>query len=90
MRFRSLPVRVSAHNPPLISPLALQRFMRFIAERQTDNGGQPAILLPADIERVTGISQSEQIRIRQNLMLAGRLRLSVEADRWAYDVMESV
>lgn len=67
-------------------PTSLRRFCRFIRDRQARNSGQPVILSPADIERATGIVQSEQIRVRQTLMTAGVLRLSVIGNAWAYSL----
>ena len=67
-------------------PSAIRRFVRFVADLQRDNSGQPVITTPAEIERATGVSASDQITIRQQLMLAGRLRLSVVGNAWAYSL----
>lgn len=81
--------RVSATpavRPSFPDPSAIRRFVRFVADLQRDNGGQPVITTPAEIERATGVSASDQIAIRQQLMLAGRLRLSVVGNAWAYSM----
>ncbi len=70
-------------RPPFPDPSAIRRFVRLIADLQRDNGGQPVITAPAEVERATGVSASDQIAIRQQLMLAGRLRLSVVGNAWA-------
>lgn len=65
-------------------PASMRRFTKLIRTLQSDNAGQPVILSPADIERATGIPETDQIRIRQTLMLAGALRLSAVGNGWAY------
>jgi hypothetical protein len=58
---------------------ASARFIAFLRSRP-----QPAIVSPDEIARATGISETDQIAIRQTLMLAGLLRLAVQDGRWAY------
>ena len=73
-------------RPSFPDPSAIRRFVRFVAGLQRDNSGQPVITTPSEIERATGVSASDQIAIRQQLMLAGRLRLSVVGNAWAYSL----
>lgn len=72
------------------NPASLRRFCRFIRDRQARNSGQPVILHPSEIERATGVSEAVQIGIRQQLMLAGRLRLSVVGNAWAYALAPAI
>ena len=68
---------------------ACARYLEFIQSRQDAQYGRPVLLTPAEIARATGITETDQIQSRQTLMLAGRLRLSVDGDRWAYQVAEA-
>ncbi len=61
-----------------------ERFAACLRRLQAAHDGQPVILSPAEWERLTGISQSQQIAVRQALMRAGRLRLSVVDGAWGY------
>lgn len=81
--------RSSARHPSVCpsvypNPTALRAFVRYIDALQRDNGGQPIITTPHDIARNTGIPESDQVAIRQQLMLAGRLRLSAVGNAWVY------
>jgi hypothetical protein len=62
---------------------ASARFIEFLRSLP-----QPAIVSPTEIARATGISETDQIKIRQKLMLAGLLRLSVQDGQWAYALSE--
>jgi hypothetical protein len=73
--------------PEFPSYTACARYLDFIRSHQSATS--PAIVSPADIARATGISETDQIQIRQTLMLAGRLRLSVIGDQWAYRIEEA-
>lgn len=66
-----------------------RQFAALIQRLQSENQGQPVILSPADVTRLSGIAEADQIRIRQRLMRAGWLRLSVVDGRWAYALAES-
>lgn len=68
---------------------ASARYIEFVRSRQADQCGRPVALTPAEIARATGISETDQIQIRQTLMLSGRLRLSVDGDRWTYQIAEA-
>jgi hypothetical protein len=81
---RSRVCHPSVQSSPYPDPSAVRAFVRFIGELQHANGGQPVILHPPEIARATGITEADQIGIRQTLMLAGRLRLSVVGNAWAY------
>lgn len=67
-------------------PSVVRAFTRFIGELQRENYDQPVILTPAEIARATGIPESDQIGVRQTLMSAGVLRLSVIGNAWAYSL----
>lgn len=78
-----------AQRAPDSSPLfpnfsQCARFIELIARLQRERCGDSVPLTPAQIERLTGIPETDQIAIRQTLMLAGRLRLEVRDRRWAY------
>ena len=75
-----------AVRPSYPDPSAIRRFTRFIGDLQHANGGQPVILHPSEIARATGITEADQIGIRQFLMLADRLHLSVIGNAWAYSL----
>lgn len=59
-------------------------FIDLLSRRQAANHGCPVVLSPAEVARVTGIPETDQIHLRQSLMRDGRLRLSVVDGRWAY------
>lgn len=63
-------------------------YTALVARLQDANHGRPVVLSPSEVARNTGISEIDQIHIRQSLMRAGRLRLSVVDGRWAYAVGE--
>lgn len=65
-------------------PDLCRRFCRFLASLQAANGGQPVVLSSDEIEDCTGLSQTEQVRVRQTLMREGLLRLSVVGTAWVY------
>lgn len=78
------PARVRATPSTYPDPSTIRRFVRFVGDLQRKNGGQPVITTAAEIERATGVTQPEQIRVRQTLMSAGVLRLSAIGNDWAY------
>lgn len=65
-------------------PRACARFLAVLADLQDQSGGLPIALSPGEWARVTGIPESQQIRVRQRLMLAGLLRLSAAGGQWVY------
>lgn len=72
---------------------ACARYLEFIYAKQSAQCDRPVPLTPAEIARATGITEADQIQIRQQLMLAGRLRLSAldgptNRPRWAYQVVD--
>ena len=77
-------------SPPLFPNYRqCARFVDLIARLQRERCGDSVPLTPAQIERLTGIPEADQIAIRQTLMLAGRLRLEVRDGLWAYALEES-
>ena len=78
--------RSRAPDSPPLFPIYRQcaRFVELIASLQRLRNGDPVPLTPAQIEHLAGIPETDQIAIRQTLMLAGRLRLEVRDGRWMY------
>jgi hypothetical protein len=72
--------------PEFPSYTACARYLDFIERQQATHQDRPVVMSTAFIAANTGISEHDQIRIRQVLMLNGRLRLHVIQDRWAYSV----
>lgn len=69
---------------------ASRAFVAHLAQLQRANDGQPVTLSPAEWAALTGIPEPDQIAVRQSLMRAGRLRLSVVGNAWAYALEEGV
>lgn len=67
---------------------AVSMFLAVLEMKQGENGWEPVSLTPKEWERETGVPQEMQILVRQRLMRSGRLRLSVENDRWAYSLAD--
>ncbi len=81
MRYSCTPARACHPFPDLDE---LRAFKRYVLSRQIDD--KPVVLTPDEIARATGVSPTNQILIRQTLMLAGVLRLSVVDGAWAYRI----
>ena len=76
--------RASASSPWFPNFRQCARFIELIDRLQRERCGDPVPLTPAQIEHLTGISETDQIAIRQTLMMAGRLRLNVQDGKWTY------
>lgn len=61
-------------------------FVFFVYAMQVRNHGAPVVLTPADIRWLLDIPEKDQIRVRQELMRSGFLRLSDCDGRWGYSV----
>ena len=81
--------RPRASDTPVAFPRYsdVQQFIALISGLQFRANGAPVVISPAEIASVTGIPETEQVTIRQHLMLAGRLRLDVQGGRWAYSLV---
>jgi hypothetical protein len=67
---------------------ATARFLATLEAQQNEAGGLPVTLTTEEWEQATGVSVALQVRVRQTLMIAGLLRLSVQDGRWTYALAE--